>query len=169
MSTFFSLLVDLFLITLMGGYYIYCMGIRQRQTMGCSSLLDGLSAAGKLIWCHILMSIKIFLWSLLFVVPGLVAMYRYRFAIYNVLTDASLSAGDAIRLSCRQTDGMKGSLFVLDLSFLGWILLSAVLSGLSGPIIGALVPVAFNLWLTPYQVLSDLGYYEESQRLMGRV
>ena len=168
-GTFFSILVSLFNVVLSGGYYIYCMGIRQRQTMGCSSLLDGLSAAGKLIWCHILMSIKIFLWSLLFVVPGLVAMYRYRFAIYNVLTDASLSAGDAIRLSCRQTDGMKGSLIVLDLSFLGWILLSAVLSGLSGPIIGALVPVAFNLWLTPYQVLSDLGYYEESQRLMGRV
>ena len=39
MSTFFSLLVDLFLITLMGGYYIYCMGIRQGTEMPVTSLL----------------------------------------------------------------------------------------------------------------------------------
>lgn len=168
-STFFSVLVALFNVVLSGGYYIYCMGIRRGQVMGCSSLLDGLSVAGKLIWCYVLTQIKIVLWSMLFVIPGIVAMYRYRFACYNVLTDSALSAGDAIRLSCRQTYGRKGSLFALDLSFLGWFLLSAVLSELAGPVLGVLVPVVFNLWLTPYQVLSDLGYYEESQRLIGRV
>ena len=147
-STFFSVLVALFNVVLSGGYYIYCMGIRRGQVMGCSSLLDG---------------------SLLLFIPGIIAAYRYRFAYYNILSDDSLSAGDAIRLSCRQTYGRKGSLFALDLSFLGWFLLSAVLSELAGPVLGVLVPVVFNLWLTPYQVLSDLGYYEESQRLIGRV
>ncbi len=102
------------------------------------------------------MSVKIFLWSMLFCIPGIVAAYRYRFAYYNILTDGSITAGDAIRLSCRQTSGMKWQLFVLDLSFLGWGLLSALTMGL------------LNVWLRPYMTLCDLAYFEEGQRRVGR-
>lgn len=153
---FFSILISLFTLILNGGYYIYCMGIRRGAVMPCSTLADGLGVAGKLIWCSIQMGVKVFLWSLLFWIPGFVAMYRYRFAYYNILTDASLSAGDAIRLSCQQTKGMKGQLFVLDLSFIGWALLSALTFGLLG------------IWLTPYMTLCDLAYFEEGQRRVGR-
>lgn len=107
-TTFFSILISLFTTVLYGGYYIYCMGIRQGLRMPCTTLFDGLSVAGKLIWCSILVGIKTFLWSLLFVIPGIVAAYRYRFALYNVLTDDSLSAGEAIHLSCQQTRGAEG-------------------------------------------------------------
>ena len=155
MSTFFSLLVDLFLITLMGGYYIYCMGIRRGAEMPYATLLDGLSVAGKLIWCWLQMTVRIFLWSMLFVIPGIIAAYRYRFAYYNVLSDDALSAGDAIRLSCRQTQGRKADLFMLDLSFIGWSLLSGLTMGL------------LNIWLTPYMTLCDLAYYEEAQGRLG--
>lgn len=153
---FFSILSSLFLLVLNGGYYIYCMGIRRGAEMPYSTLADGLGVAGKLIWCSIQMGVKIFLWSLLFWIPGIVAAYRYRFAYYNILTDGSLSAGDAIRLSCQQTQGMKGQLFVLDLSFLGWALLSGLTFGL------------LNIWLTPYVTLCDLAYFEEGQRRVGR-
>lgn len=155
-ATFFSILVSLFTTVLYGGYYIYCMGIRQRLEMPYAALLDGMGVAGKLIWCSILMGIKIFLWSLLFWVPGIVAAYRYRFAIYNILTDGSLSAGQAIRLSCQQTRGMKGRLFVLDLSFIGWSILSLFTFGL------------LDIWLTPYKTLCDLAYFEEGQLNLGR-
>jgi len=154
--TFFSLLVSLFITVLSGGFCQYCMGIRQGLQMPYASLLDGLSVAGKLIWCSILIWIKTFLWSMLFVIPGVVAMYRYRFAYYNILTDSSLSAGEAISLSCRQTDGMKMDLFVLDLSFFGWSILSSITMGL------------LEIWLLPYITLSDLAYFEEGQRRVGR-
>ena len=107
-TTFFSILISLFTTVLYGGYYIYCMGIRQGLRMPCTTLFDGLSVAGKLIWCSILVGIKTFLWSLLFVIPGIVAAYRYRFALYNVLTDDSLSAGEAIRLSCELDPRAEG-------------------------------------------------------------
>lgn len=155
-SSFFSILSSLFTIVLMGGYYIYCMGIRQRLAMPYTTLADGLSVAGRLILCHILMYIKILLWAMLFIVPGLIASYRYRFAIYNLLTDDSLSASEAIRLSCEQTNGMKGSLFVLDLSFVGWSILSNFTLGL------------LNIWLLPYQTLCDLAYFEIAQQNLGR-
>ena len=155
MSTFFSLLVDLFLITLMGGYYIYCMGIRQGTEMPVTSLLDGLGVAGKLIWCCIQITVRVFLWSLLLFIPGIIAAYRYRFAYYNILTDGSLSASEAIALSSRQTAGMKMDLFVLDLSFIGWIFLTVVTAGVAW------------VYLTPYMQLADLGYYEAGKRVIS--
>ena len=153
---FFSTLVSLFMIVLNGGYFIYCMGIRQGLNMPWSTLADGLSVAGRLIWCWIQVSVRTFLWSMLFVIPGVVATYRYRFAYYNILTDASLSAGDAIRLSCQQTQGIKGELFVLDLSFIGWSILASITMGL------------LNIWLTPYMTLCDLAYFEDAQLRLGR-
>ena len=153
---FFSTLVSLFTIVLNGGYFIYCMGIRQGLNMPYATLADGLSVAGKLIWCWIQISVRTFLWSMLFVIPGIVATYRYRFAYYNILTDASLSAGDAIRLSCQQTQGIKGELFVLDLSFLGWSILASMTMGI------------LNIWLTPYMTLCDLAYFEDAQLRLGR-
>ena len=155
-TLFFSTLVSLFGVILSGGYYIYCMGIRQRQDMPCSTLADGLGVAGKLIWCSIQVYVRIFLWSMLFIIPGVVAAYRYRFAYYNLLTDDSLSASDAIRLSSQQTRGMKMQLFVLDLSFVGWMILANLTMGI------------LNIWLTPYMTLSDLAYFEEAQRRLGR-
>lgn len=155
MSFFFSTLVSLFMVILNAGYFIYCMGIRQGVEMPYSTLTEGLSVAGKLIWCWLQMTVRIFLWSMLFVIPGIIAAYRYRFAYYNVLSDDALSAGDAIRLSCRQTQGRKADLFMLDLSFIGWSLLSGLTMGL------------LNIWLTPYMTLCDLAYYEEAQGRLG--
>lgn len=155
-STFFSVLASLFMIILFCGYYVYCMGVRQGLEMPYSSLLESLSTAGKIIWCSVLMGIKVFLWSLLFVIPGVIALYRYRFAYYNLLTDPGLSAGESIRLSCQQTSGIKWELFILDLSFLGWNLLSAITLGL------------LDLWLLPYKTLSDLAYFEDAQIRLGR-
>ena len=155
-SFFLSTLVSLVTLVLNGGYYIYCMGVRQGQEMPYSSLADGLGAAGRLIWCWIQISVRVFLWSMLLVIPGIIAVYRYRFAYYNILTDDSLSAGDAIRLSCQQTQGMKMDLFVLDLSFLGWQMLASLTAGL------------LNIWLIPYMTMCDLAFFEEAQRRMGR-
>lgn len=153
---FFSILVGLFVTLLSAGFYIYCMGIRQGVEMPYATLLDGLGAAGRIIWCSILMSVKVFLWSLLFGIPGIIAAYRYRFAIYNILTDSSLSASQAIRLSCEQTYGMKWRLFVLDLSFIGWSILSSFTMGI------------LEIWLLPYITLCDLAYFEEAQLRLGR-
>ncbi|MBR3703896.1 MAG: DUF975 family protein [Oscillospiraceae bacterium] len=152
MQPFLPILVSLLTTVLYAGYYSYCMGIYRREEMQLSSLADGLGIIGQLIWCEILMGIKVFLWSLLFFFPGIIAAYRYRFAVYNLLSDPSLSASQAIALSCRQTNGMKFDLFVLDLSFIGWSILTALTLGI------------LSVWTLPYTTLSDLGYYNEAQQ-----
>ena len=153
---FFSILTALFLAVLWGGYYLYCMGVRQGMQMPYSTLFDGLAVAGRLIWCQILVWVFAFLWSMLFFFPGIIAVYRYRFAFYNILTDHTLSANQAISLSCKQTRGRKMDLFVLDLSFLGWNILSSMTLGL------------LDIWVRPYMTLCALEYFAQAQLDMGR-
>ena len=152
---FVSILLTLLNTILNAGYFSYLMGIRKGWEMQYSSLLDGLYIAGKVIWCNILTGIKIFLWSMLFVIPGIIASYRYRFALYNLIENPSLSVSEAIALSCRQTEGMKMDLFVLDCSFLGWSLVTILTGGVAG------------IWIRPYMTLSDLGYYEMGCQRIG--
>lgn len=150
--TFLTILLSLLLSVLSAGFYSFCMGIRQGRRMSCASLMDGFGIAGKVIWCRILVAARIFLWTMLFIIPGIVVAYRCRFAMYNLMRDDSLSVGDAIAMSYRQTEGMKMELFLLDLSFIGWELLSILTFGI------------LDAWRLPYIVLSELGYYEAACR-----
>lgn len=150
-ANFFGIFTGLVTMVLAAGYYDYLLGIRKGWEMQYSSLLNGLSVAGQVIWCNILIGLKIFLWSLLFFIPGIIASYRYRFAIYNIIENPQMTASEAIALSCRQTEGWKMELFILDCSFLGWDFLTIFTGGLAG------------IWVRPYRYLTDLGFYEMSR------
>ncbi len=65
----------------------------------------------------ILSGIYIALWSCLFIVPGLIAAYRYRFAPFVLADHPEYLPSQALRESCRMTRGQKGGLFRLDVSF----------------------------------------------------
>ena len=155
MAAFITILVSLITCVLSAGYILFCMGVRQGEDMPFSTLLDGFGFAGKVIWLNILMYIYIFLWSMLFVIPGIVAAYRYRFALYNLMENPELTASQAIALSKMQTFGMKGQLLMLDLSFFGWAILTALTAGI------------LSIWLTPYMQLADLGYYEVGKEIVS--
>ena len=80
----------------------------------------------------LLRGLFLFLWTLLFIVPGIIKAYSYRMVPYILADDPTISGRDAITLSRRMMDGQKWNAFVLDLSFIGWFLLSAVTLGLVG-------------------------------------
>jgi uncharacterized membrane protein len=69
------------------------------------------------------------LWSLLFVIPGIVKGYGYRMTQYILADSPNLSASEAIRLSDRMMQGHKMELFMLDLSFIGWYILGGLAFG----------------------------------------
>lgn len=88
-------------------------------------------------WIHnvgamLLKDIFVFLWSLLFIIPGIIKSLAYAMVPYILADDPSLSAREAITLSRKMMDGNKWRLFVLDLSFLGWNILSACTFGILG-------------------------------------
>lgn len=80
--------------------------------------------------CIFITNIKNFLWFLLLIVPGIIKSYEYRMVSYLLVEDPNLTSGEAIEISRNLTDGHKWDMFVLDLSFLGWYLLGALLFGI---------------------------------------
>ena len=80
----------------------------------------------------LLKDIYTFLWSLLFIIPGIVKGYAYSMAEYIIYENPNLSGNDAITLSRRLTQGAKWDLFVFDLSYIGWDLLNSLTFGILG-------------------------------------
>ena len=150
---FVSIVCALLLQVLSTGQVIYHLGIRRGEEMPYGCMLDGFSFAGKVILLSIVTYIYIFLWSLLFIVPGIIAAYRYRFALYNLCENPEMGVMEAIRESKKQTYGFKGALFVLDLTFLGWKLLVSVSLGILG------------IWVNPYIMQTEMGYYQQIKAL----
>ena len=62
------------------------------------------------------------------VIPGIIAAYRYRFALYNLYENPGIGVMEALNMSKQQTLGYKGQLFMLDLSYIGWLLLASLTS-----------------------------------------
>ena len=126
LSTFVSILTSLLSVLLGAGFAMYCMAIRRGDRAEYLTLFDGFSFVGKLIALTIVTYAFIWLWSMLFVIPGIVAAYRYRFAAYNLYENPGISVMEALEMSKRQTMGYKGQIFALDLSYIGWTLLASL-------------------------------------------
>ena len=126
LSTFVSILTTLLSVLLGAGFAMYCMAIRRGERAEYLTLFDGFSFVGKLIALTIVTYAFIWLWSMLFVIPGIVAAYRYRFAPYNLYENPGISVMEALDMSKRQTMGYKGQIFALDLSYIGWTLLASL-------------------------------------------
>lgn len=70
-----------------------------------------------------------FLWTLLLIIPGIIKSYEYRFVPYILAEEPNLPSNEVISRSRDITYGHKMDMFVLDLSFIGWILLGAIFCG----------------------------------------
>ena len=125
-SLFVSVLTGLVGMVLSAGFCLYCMAVRRGERAEFLTLFDGFSFVGKIIALNIVISIFVGLWSMLFVIPGIVATYRYRFALYNLYENPELGVMEALAMSKQQTYGYKGQLLMFDLSYFGWTLLATL-------------------------------------------
>ena len=127
-AMFVSILTSLLGMVLSAGFVLYCMAVRRGERAEYLTLFDGFSFVGRIILLNIVEYLFIFLWSLLFVIPGIIAAYRYRFALYNLYENPGIGVMEALNMSKQQTLGYKGQLFMLDLSYIGWLLLASLTS-----------------------------------------
>lgn len=97
---------------------------------------------------NFLVGLFTFLWSLLFVIPGIVKSFSYSMAMYILAENKGKSALECINESKAMTDGHKMDLFVLNLSFIGWILLGGITFG-----------IAF-IWVMPYMNATFANAYQ---------
>ena len=114
----------------MGGYRFFILN--QTAQPGIGTLLDGFRS-GHYVNIVLTMSLRdLFtaLWSLLLVVPGIVKHYEYLMVPYIIAENPAMDYKEAFQISKQMMDGEKMEAFIMDLSFLGWYLLSAVTCGL---------------------------------------
>lgn len=88
------------------------------------------------------------LWSLLFVIPGIVKAYEYRLIPYLLAENPNMDMHEAFERSKNMMNGNKWNAFVLDLSFIGWALLAGMTCGILG-----------LFWVNPYIHITDTELY----------
>ena len=117
-------------------------------------LFSCFSYFGRALLLRFLMALKTFLWSLLLIVPGIVAAYRYAMAPYLLAEHPEMTASAAIEQSKIMMSGNKGRLFCLQFSFIGWYLLAALTGGVG------------SFFLAPYTKAAETAFYLD---LTGRL
>ncbi len=99
--------------------------------------------AGLLQW------LLVFFWSLLFIIPGIIAGYSYAMTRYILAEHPELTASEALTRSKEIMAGNRWRLFCLQLSFIGWDILAALTLGIG------------NLWLNPYKQAATAAFYRD--------
>lgn len=154
--TFLMVLVSLISVGVSGTLTIGMASMSLKAFKGkpvkASNVFDGFENLGQSLGLSYLLVIKVFLWSLLFIVPGIIASLRYAMSYYLVVEDPKLGASDALKKSGEMMMGHKWEFFVLGLSFILWYLLIPLTLGLA------------IFWVLPYQQLTYAAFY---RRLKG--
>ena len=131
------------------GMCVITLQISRMGKSGIESIFDGFrKGLGNNIVAGILVQIFTFLWALLFIIPGIVKSYSYAMTYYILADNPDMAPTDAITESRKMMDGNKWRLFCLDLSFIGWYLLSILTLGI------------LALWISPYNMMARAEFYE---------
>lgn len=128
-------------------YYIDLVLYNKKDQVGV--LFDRFGIFFKAVGLKIYMGFFVLLWSLLFIIPGIVASYRYSMAPYIMAENPDIGIREAVNMSKQMMAGHKGRLFGLHWSFFGWALLCALTLGIG------------NLWLNPYMNAAQAAFYIE--------
>ena len=113
---------------------------------------DSFGRWGRKVWGMFLMNFFISLWSLLLIIPGFIKLYAYALTPYILIDNPELSANQAINLSQKMMKGHKFDMFILHLSFIGWIFLSIFTFGIG------------LLWLLPYMMTAQAAFYQDVKK-----
>lgn len=100
--------------------------------------------------------LKVLLWSLLFIIPGIVKSYEYLMVPYLLAENPNLTKEEAFRLSKQMMTGQKWDAFILGWSFFWWDLLSGMTAGIVG-----------IFYVNPYKNLTYAALYEELNSING--
>lgn len=112
------------------GETIFFLNICNKKRAELGNLFEGFRNFFASFILLLLQGLFIFLWSLLFIIPGIIKMYSYGMAFYILSDNPGISGNEALKRSKKMMNGHKWELFVLQLSFFGWFLLTLPTFGL---------------------------------------
>lgn len=131
----------------LGVYKIY-LKLTKKEEMTIGDMFSGFNQTGRALWLNILIAVFTWLWSLLFVIPGIVKSFAYSMAYLVLADNPEFTAREALNKSKEIMNGHKWDLFVLCLSFFWWYLLVGITFGLAGiyvvPYVNATIANFYN-------------------------
>lgn len=146
-----SLLWTLATIQMTWGFVIIFLNVvRGQEKIVLDQLFDGYRGNwSRILITMLLKMVYTVLWSLLLIVPGIIKGYSYAMTEYILKDDPEITENAAIEKSMQMMEGYKMKLFLLDLSFIGWILLCILSCGIG------------YLFLLPYIYTARAHFYED--------
>lgn len=127
----------------------YFLKFLRNNSPQVETLFSGFNNFTPSLVLYLLISIYTFLWTLLLIIPGIIAALRYSQAFYILSDNPNMSAVDALETSKRMMSGHEGRLFLLCLSFIGWLIVACLTFGIG------------FIWLNPYYNLTMANFYED--------
>lgn len=135
----------------------YCLNlINNAEDARFSDIFSGFSVYIKTVGLYILSTVAIFIGTLALIVPGMIVSLMFSQAYYILCEDNDKSIIQCLRESTEMMKGHKWELFVLQLSFLGWMLLALLTLGLA------------IIWVQPYMQVTFANYYVELKSISGK-
>ena len=131
------------------GYARFNLNLVDRGNPSFETLFGYFSYWKTTAVARLLQSLYVLLWSLLFIIPGIMASYSYAMTEFILAEHPELTAGEAIAQSKVMMAGNRWRLFCLHFSFIGWDILCTLTMGIG------------HLWLRPYRQAADAVFYRE--------
>lgn len=131
------------------GRCTYFIKLHNHEQAGFGDLFSQFNRIWDGIKMQVMMGLVVFLWSLLLIIPGVIAAYTYAMVPFLMAEFPELGIVNSMRESKRLMRGNRWRLFCMEFSFLGWNLLSVLTMGL------------LNLWINPYMNASMTAFYME--------
>ena len=131
------------------GYAKFNLNLVDKKNAAFETLFEYFSYWKTTTIARLLRALYVFLWSLLFIIPGIVAGFSYAMTDYILAEDPELTADEAISQSKSLMMGNKWRFFCLQFSFIGWDILATLAFGIG------------HLWLTPYKQAAYAAFYRE--------
>ena len=131
------------------GYAKFNLNLVDKKNAAFENLFEYFSHWKTTTITRLLRALYTFLWSLLFIIPGIVAGFSYAMTDYILAEDPELTADEAISQSKSIMMGNKWRFFCLQFSFIGWDILATLAFGIG------------HLWLTPYKQAAYAAFYRE--------
>lgn len=136
------------------GFSGYFLKLIRYEEAKIENLFDGFKDFVQNFLIYLMVSIFTFLWSLLFIIPGIVKGYAYSMAYYIKIDNPTYDWKKCIDESKERMMGHKWDLFCLNFSFIGWAILCIFTFGIG------------YLWLAPYMQAATANFYEAHIRFI---
>ena len=123
--------------------------VARNQSVRTENLFGGFKNYGSSLALYLLCAIFTFLWTLLFIIPGIIKSLSYSMSYFVLADFPDMPANQARKRSMELMRGHKWRLFCLCFSFIGWLLLTVLTLGI------------LSFWIIPYMMTAQAEFYRE--------